>query len=147
MDTCLICTSINEIKKGTNSYFVKELKTGYVVLGWHQYFKGYTLFLYKHHKEELHELDPKEKQLFLSEMAKVAEAAYQVFSPQKLNYEMLGNSERHMHWHLFPRYSNDIEPKMPIWIIDKTVREAESTKPSMKELEEMKKKLLEQLDK
>ena len=39
------------IKQGENPYFVRELETGYVVLGDHQHFCGYTLFLYKTHGE------------------------------------------------------------------------------------------------
>lgn len=57
MEDCLICIRIKMIKEGTNKYFVKELETGYVVIGDHQYFNGYTLFLYKEHQNELHELD------------------------------------------------------------------------------------------
>ena len=34
---------------GNNPFFVKELETGYVVIGDYQHFKGYTLFLYKTH--------------------------------------------------------------------------------------------------
>ena len=30
---CLICDRIKMIKDGTNPYFVKELETGYVVIG------------------------------------------------------------------------------------------------------------------
>ena len=44
---CLICDRIEMIKRGENPYFVRELKTGYVVIGDHQHFRGYTLFLYK----------------------------------------------------------------------------------------------------
>lgn len=44
---CLICQRIELIKAGQNPYFVKELETGYVVIGDYQYFKGYTLFLAK----------------------------------------------------------------------------------------------------
>ena len=50
---CLICDRINMIKEGTNPYFVKELKTGYVVIGDNQHFYGYTLFLYKNHEYTL----------------------------------------------------------------------------------------------
>jgi len=46
---CLICQRIELIKSGDNPYFVKELETGYVVIGDHQYFEGYTLFLAKEH--------------------------------------------------------------------------------------------------
>lgn len=41
---CLICERIEQIKRGENPYFVCELSTGYVVLGDHQRFCGYTLF-------------------------------------------------------------------------------------------------------
>lgn len=58
---CLICDRIEMIKAGTNPYFVRELETGYVVLGDHQYFKGYTLFLCKEHKQELFELETEKK--------------------------------------------------------------------------------------
>ena len=47
---CLICERIEMIKDNENKFFVKELKTGYVVLGDNQHFRGYTLFLYKKHK-------------------------------------------------------------------------------------------------
>ncbi len=133
---CLICTRISQIKNGNNPYFVKELKTGYVVLGDHQFYKGYTLFLSKIHASELHEL----KSLrfpFLEEMAIVAEAVFNTFKPNKLNYELLGNTDKHLHWHIIPRYQNDQHPKEPIWVVDKKVRFAESTKPSNQELKQL----------
>ncbi|HIV12129.1 MAG TPA: HIT family protein, partial [Candidatus Pullilachnospira stercoravium] len=42
---CLVCERIAMIKNGENPYFVKELETGYVVIGDHQHFYGYSLFL------------------------------------------------------------------------------------------------------
>jgi diadenosine tetraphosphate (Ap4A) HIT family hydrolase len=74
VDNCLICNRINMIKEETNPYLVAELETGYVVVGDHQLFKGYTLFLCKHHKTELHFLADDFKSKFLVEMSKVAEA-------------------------------------------------------------------------
>ena len=46
---CLVCDRIKMIKDNINPWFVKELKTGYVVIGDNQHFKGYTLFLCKEH--------------------------------------------------------------------------------------------------
>lgn len=57
MCDCIVCGRIEWIKKGINPYFVRELRTGYVVLGDIQRFKGYTLFLCKEHAAELHFLD------------------------------------------------------------------------------------------
>lgn len=54
---CLICERIDMIKVGENHYAVSELETGYVVLGDHQRFSGYTLFLCKHHVTDLHFLE------------------------------------------------------------------------------------------
>lgn len=68
---CLICDRIKMIKINQNKFFVKELKTGYVVLGDNQHFKGYTLFLYKEHENELYQLEPNEKLNFLEEMSLV----------------------------------------------------------------------------
>ncbi len=48
-------------------------------------------------------------------MAFVAEAVFRAFEPRKLNYELLGNSVTHLHWHLVPRYADDPNPQWPIW--------------------------------
>lgn len=62
---CFICDRIKMIGEGRNPYFVKELETGYVVVGDNQHFKGYTLFLCKDHKTELFQLDRLQKMKFL----------------------------------------------------------------------------------
>lgn len=80
---CFVCNRINMIKEGTNPYFVKELETGYVVIGDNQHFKGYSLFLCKEHKTELFQLDYSTKIKFLEEMSVVAEAVLKAFSAEK----------------------------------------------------------------
>jgi diadenosine tetraphosphate (Ap4A) HIT family hydrolase len=145
--SCLICERIDMIKENTNPYFVAELETGYVVIGDHQYFKGYSLFLCKQHKTELHFLDEDFKNKFLIEMSKVAEAVYKAFNVEKLNYELLGNGDSHLHWHLFPRRENDAPVKGPVWWVDRNEMFAEEVKPSPEELEGMKARLLNELQK
>ncbi len=130
------------IKHAKNKYFVKELITGYVVVGYSQYQKGYTLFLSKTHATELHELSKEQRTLFLQEMAIVAEAVYKAFHPKKLNYELLGNAEQHLHWHLFPRYKSDADPTMPVWNVPSKIRNAKKYQPTLKEIEVIKNKLL-----
>ncbi|SED09848.1 HIT family protein [Paenibacillus sp. GP183] len=147
MEDCLICNRINMIKEGINKYFVAELETGYVVIGDHQYFEGYTLYICKVHKNELHELDSDYKQKFLDEMSKVSEAVYRAFKPDKLNYELLGNGDSHMHWHIFPRRLTETNPKFPVWWTPKDTMYSESVKPSNDALEELKNKLLVELNK
>jgi len=147
MSDCLICNRIQQIKEGKNRYFVKELPSGYVVIGDHQYYHGYTLLLSKIHKNELHKLGKKTRLQYLKDMGTISEAVYKAFKPKKLNYELLGNTDEHLHWHIFPRYSDDPKPDVPIWMIDRTVRSAKKTIPSDNKLKIMKNKLLKELNK
>ncbi len=137
------------IKDGTNPYFVAETETGYVVIGDEQLFKGYSLLLYKEHSTELYQLDRDSKMKFLEEMSLVAEAMSNAFSPDKMNYELLGNKDEHMHWHLFPRRKTDPVPGGPVWKLPKEQRTAEEWKIKNKpeELKILKNQLLVELKK
>ena len=148
---CLICDRINMIKDGANPYFVKELKTGYVVIGDHQHFNGYTLFLYKQHRTELFQLDMEERTLFMQEMSVVAEAASKAFGAEKVNYELLGNGDSHLHWHLFPRKFGDLaehgeDGKGPVWWYPKDKFYSDDNRPTPSELENLKAALLTELN-
>jgi len=109
MPMCLICDVIERIKNGTNPYFVRELETGYLVIGFKQYFYGYSLFLCKQHVTELFYLDDEFCAKFQREMVIAAEAVKNAFSADKMNYELLGNGDVHLHWHLYPRRKGDLE--------------------------------------
>lgn len=148
---CFVCERIQMIKENTNPWFVRELETGYVVLGDHQHFKGYTLFLCKNHEVELYHLDRATKVKFLEEMSVVAEAVANAFGAEKMNYELLGNGDTHLHWHLFPRVSGDIENygnngKGPVWWYPGEKMYDPGNCPSAEELNEMKAKLARELD-
>ena len=140
------------IKNDTNPYFVKELETGYVVIGDNQHFKGYTLFLYKDHKTELFHLETIKKMKFLEEMSIVAEAVSKAFNAEKMNYELLGNGDTHLHWHLFPRVNGDLgkygnNGKGPVWWYPMQKMYDDSNCPTNEELRIMKSRLLMELDK
>ena len=147
---CLICERIDLIKKEENPYFVKAFETGYVVLGDHQRFKGYTLFLCKYHVSDLHDLPKNIRDKHLSEMATVSGAVSAAFLADKMNIESLGNGESHLHWHLFPRKKGDLgdygqQGKGPVWWIPFDEMYAEHVRPTGLELKELKEKLLEML--
>ena len=148
---CLICDRISMIKDGSNPYFVRELDTGYVVIGDHQHFKGYTLFLCKKHVTELFQLDHGTKVRHLEEMSVVAEAVSKAFGAEKINYELLGNGDTHVHWHLFPRKSGDLDGhgnngKGPVWWYPMEKMYHTDCRPSAEELESLKAKLAAELD-
>ncbi len=139
MKTCLICNRITAIQQNKNPNFVCELETSYVVLGDSQFYRGYSLLLYKEHYCELHELPKTKRFTYLKEMSIVAAAVQEVFQPVKLNYELLGNRHPHLHWHITPRHADDPNIHNPIWIIDKQIRNFTLLKTT--ELLEMKQQL------
>lgn len=148
---CFICDRIDMIKNKSNPYFVKELETGYVVIGDNQHFRGYTLFLCKEHTTELFYLEDTFKTKFLNEMTLVAEAVSKAFGAVKMNYELLGNGDTHLHWHLFPRVSGDLgehgnNGKGPVWWYPMDKMYSDDNRPTDEELKRMKQKLLTELD-
>ncbi len=145
---CGVCDRIKITKEGKNPFFVKELETGYVVLGDYQRFKGYTLFLCKEHAAELHFLEKDFRNKFLQEMSLAAEAVYHAFKPDKLNYELLGVGDfLHMHWHFFPRKEGDTPTPGPVWKLPKEELYNEIYRPDKQELERMKELLKDELEK
>lgn len=149
---CLVCDRIKMIKDGTNPYFVRELETGYVVIGDHQHFKGYTLFLCKKHETELFHLDPEFGAKFMQEMVLVANAVKNAFQAEKMNYECLGMGDAHLHWHLAPRRTGDLENygkcgKGPIWCYPMEKMYSDDNRPSKADLNEMKAELSGEIEK
>ena len=145
--SCLICERIEMIKQGTNPYFIAELETGYAVIGDHQHFKGYTLFLLKEHFTELHFMPHEMKKKHLEEMSLVYEAVFNAFKPDKMNAELLGNGDPHIHWHLFPRYDSDPLRRRPVWKLTKELMFRDEAKPTSAELAEMVLSVKAELDK
>lgn len=148
---CLICDRIEMIKNGTNPYFVKELETGYVVIGDHQHFKGYTLFLCKLHETELFDLDKDFAAKFSAEMILVAKAVKNAYNADKINYECLGQGDAHLHWHIFPRRAGDIGEYGnngigPVWWYPADKMYSDDNRPSKAEILELRSKLLVQLE-
>lgn len=143
---CLICDRIDQIHRGENPYFVREMQTGFVVIGDHQRFPGYCLFLCKRHETQLHRLEPAWRERFLAEMAQVGEAAHLAFGPDRINYECLGNGDAHLHWHLFPRRAGDAPQPGPVWWVPRQEMNAERFRPSPEELEGLKAALGRALD-
>lgn len=149
---CMICDRIEMIKNGENPFFVKELETGYVVLGDNQHFCGYTLFLCKQHNTELFYLENNFSARYMQEMIMVAQAVKNAFGAEKINYECLGNGDTHLHWHIFPRKTGDIgdcgnNGKGPVWWYPMDMMYADENRPSAEKLAQMKQRLLSEIEK
>ncbi len=81
----------------------------------------------------------------------MAESVFRAFGAEKMNYELLGMGDSHLHWHLFPRRTGDIENcgnhgKGPVWWYPMEKMYADDNRPSEIQLAEMKQRLAAELD-
>lgn len=65
------------------------------------------------HVAEPTELADDDAAAFWLEVLRVGRALEEAFEPVKLNYDLLGNSLPHMHFHVVPRYADDPRPGWP----------------------------------
>ena len=94
---------------------VADLPASIALLGFDQTYRGYTLVVARRHATEPFQLPEPEGAQYFQDMLRVARAIAAAFEPRKLNYELLGNTVPHLHWHIFPRYADDPDPLRPVW--------------------------------
>jgi len=108
---CLICDRLVVIKKGDFAPFVHEFKNSYLVIGEHQYFKGYCVLYHKKCIEDITDLDQEQQRIYLEELMTAAKAVKKYFNAKRINYSSLGNVVSHLHVHIFPRYEDELASK------------------------------------
>ena len=86
---------------------IDELPASKVYLFKEQSHRGRVIVASKRHVSEMIDLDRRERQAFMDDVAKVASALRTVFNPQKINYGAYGDTGCHLHFHLVPKYAND----------------------------------------
>ena len=97
---------------------IEIIKTFCLEFAWNNVFKSLKIFLCKKHVTELFLLEDDFRKKFMDEMSTVAHAVAIVTGCDKMNYELLGMGDAHLHWHLYPRYRGDLEPYAkigPVW--------------------------------
>jgi diadenosine tetraphosphate (Ap4A) HIT family hydrolase len=125
---CPFCKRTPTPEQSWGDNLVWQFPHSFAVLGQWQYYTGYCVLISRRHVAELSELGP-DRLTHLQEMAWLAEAIEKCFQPYKLNYELLGNQVRHIHWHLFPRSADDPDRLRPAWFaLDRTHEPAEKAR-------------------
>ncbi|MGH7178683.1 MAG: HIT family protein [Tepidisphaeraceae bacterium] len=114
--SCEACDRIELIRRGANPHFIAELSESFAVLADEQAYEGWCVLLLKEHHEQPAALSIERQVLLWRDVARVAAAISHTVHPVRINYECLGNQLHHVHWHVIPRYANDPQPTMPIWV-------------------------------
>lgn len=92
---------------GPRGLVLAETKTTWVTTRREVPCIGYLCVYAKRHVVELYDLSPDELSAFMSDVAEAARVVGDLFGPTKINYEIHGNTNPHLHLHVFPRYVGD----------------------------------------
>ena len=107
VEPCSICVRMERERQRGMPYLINEFTHSYFIVGDSQYLRGYCLLVLKRHVRELHELEEAELAGLNAELMAATRAIVKTFNPWKMNHCCLGNTDEHIHWHLFPRYESD----------------------------------------
>ena len=116
----MIADRVDLARRGANDTVICRLPSGWAVLGDVQFLPGYCLLVADPVVASLNDLDGARRAKFLRDMARVGDAILQITSAERINYEILGNSEPELHAHIFPRYATEPPDlrRRPAWFYD-----------------------------
>jgi diadenosine tetraphosphate (Ap4A) HIT family hydrolase len=113
---CILCERVRLIKQGKYPYLIHEFRNSYLLLGEHQYYKGYCVLITKGHQREMTDIPSPMREEIFQDMMVSSKIIQDHFLPKKMNLCSLGNVCEHLHWHFFPRYADDANFKNPPWL-------------------------------
>jgi diadenosine tetraphosphate (Ap4A) HIT family hydrolase len=116
----LIADRVELARRGANHSAICRLPSGWAVIGDVQFLPGYCLLLADPVVPSLNDLADERRAEFLRDMARLGDAILHVTSAERINYEILGNSEPELHAHVFPRYATEAPELrlLPPWFYD-----------------------------
>jgi len=98
---CLYCQR-NELQKSLMIEMC-DLTASTVFLFKEQSHPGRCVVAYKDHVNELFELSEADRNAFMADVCKVADAINKAFLPAKINYGAYSDKLSHLHFHLVPK--------------------------------------------
>ena len=116
----MIADRVELARRSANDTVICRLPSGWAVLGDVQVLPGWCLLLPDPVVPSLNDLDDTRRAEFLRDMTRLGDAILQVTSAERINYEILGNSEPELHAHIIPRYANEPPERrrLPVWFYD-----------------------------
>jgi diadenosine tetraphosphate (Ap4A) HIT family hydrolase len=115
IQTCTVCDVFRTGSIPSRYEPIFEFSESVAVLAPDQTYRGRCELWLKRHATELHQLPRDLRDSFIHSLAILSEVIQEVMKARKINYELLGNTVPHLHWHVIPRYLDDPLPHRPIW--------------------------------
>jgi len=86
-----------------------------VVLVNDTHYPGFCRVIWNQHVKEMTDLSADQRGRFMEAVWQVEAAIREVMQPHKVNLASLGNVVPHLHWHVIPRFTDDMHFPNPIW--------------------------------
>lgn len=104
---CLYCEK-NEKMQGF-TYPACELSTSDLYLNREQSYPGRCILVLRRHAEEFCELTKEERVALQEDLARVTAALKKLYQPGKINLGVFGDTVRHFHIHIVPKYADGLD--------------------------------------
>jgi diadenosine tetraphosphate (Ap4A) HIT family hydrolase len=116
----LVAERVELARRGANETVVCRLPSGWAVLADVQVLPGWCVLLADPVVGSLNDLDERHRAEFLRDMGRLGDALLQVTGAERINYEILGNSDPELHAHVIPRYGSEPAERrrLPVWFYD-----------------------------
>lgn len=108
--------STQNSRDSRDTLWIADLRVSALSLFREQRFRGWCILSFSPwDATSVDALSADEYTAFMQDVRTTSQALRQVFEPDHLNYELLGNSNPHLHWHIIPRYKSDPRWGQPVW--------------------------------
>jgi len=112
---CALCDCLRAAEgNAPGGFAVCELKISRLVFMRNQFVRGYCVLICHEHVKEPYSLAPHNQAAFFDDLMRVGCALDELYHPEKMNFEILGNRIPHLHCHVKPRYRGDDAGGRPI---------------------------------
>ena len=78
-------------------------------------YPGFCRVIWQDHVKEVTDLPELDRMLLMDVLWQVEQVLREVLQPEKINLASFGNVVPHLHWHVIPRYTDDIHFPQPVW--------------------------------
>jgi len=86
-----------------------------VVLVNDAHYPGFCRVIWHKHVQEMSDLPLEKRTLMMNVVWQVEQVIREVIQPDKINLASFGNMVPHLHWHVIPRFKDDMHFPNPIW--------------------------------
>jgi len=78
-------------------------------------YPGFCRVIWQDHVKEVTDLPELDRMLLMDVLWQVELVVREVMQPEKINLASFGNMVPHLHWHVIPRYTDDVHFPQPVW--------------------------------